>query len=239
MAVFDNACSFDLETTGIDVTQDRIVTAACLDINMTSGQRTLFNWLANPGIEIPEGAVSVHGITTDYARAHGEDHDKVLYEVIEHIYSAWRAGAVLIVYNAAYDLSMLHVLSNGDFNIRGPVIDPFVIDKGVDRYRKGKRKLVNICEHYGIEFNEAYAHAADYDCLKAAEAAHAMLNGTWTFSNGQPSSDLRELYKQQISWKQEQHDSLKDYFAKQGKTVDGDGLWPVQQIAIDAAAARR
>ena len=222
-------CSFDLETTGVDVTIDRIVTAACLDIDTQTPSTNMHTWLANPGIDIPTGASDVHGITTEIAQRDGRDHDEVLQEVINHIRSAWQQGAALVVYNAAFDLSMLHVLSGGDFTIDGPVIDPLVIDKGIDRYRRGSRKLVNVAAHYGIEFNEDEAHAADADCLAAARVAWKMLEQNLVTDN------LEELMYLQERWKQEQFSSLADYLARKGETIDGDGGWPIQQVAFDAA----
>lgn len=226
-------CSFDLETTGVDVTTDRVVTAACLDIDTESNSQTLHTWLADPGVEIPTEASDVHGITTDIARRDGEDHDKVIDEVIAHIYDSWKQGAALVVYNAAYDLSMLHVLSHGAFNIHGPVIDPYIIDRGVEPYRRGKRKLVNLCEAYGVEFNEAEAHAADYDCLKAAELAQQQLDGR-NFSGGVPSEDMRELYMQQVGWYRDWFVGFKDWMVSQGRSIDGDEVWPIQRRAQEA-----
>lgn len=221
-------CSFDLETTGVDVTSDRIVTAACLDIDTQAPSKNMHTWLANPGIDIPTEASNVHGITTDIARRDGQDHDAVLWEVINHIRSAWDMGAALVVYNAAFDLSMLHVLSDGDFTIDGPVIDPLVIDKGIDKYRKGSRKLVNVAAHYGIEFDENEAHAADADCLAAARVAWKMLESNLV------TDDLDELMYLQKTWRSEQFTSLASYLSSKGQQIDGDDNWPIQQIAFDA-----
>lgn len=222
-------CSFDLETTGVDVTSDRIVTAACLDIDTQAPSTNMHTWLANPGIDIPVEASDVHGITTEIAQRDGQDHDTVLWEVIEHIRSAWDAGAALVVYNASFDLSMLHVLSGGEFTIDGPVIDPLVIDKGIDKYRKGSRKLVNVAAHYGIDFNEDEAHAADADCLAAARVAWKMLEKNLVTDN------LDELMYMQQAWRTEQFTSLASYLASKGQQIDGDDKWPIQQIAFDAA----
>lgn len=224
-------CSFDLETTGIDVTTDKIVTGACVDIDATSGSTVLHEWLANPGIDIPQGASDVHGVTTEIAKRDGRDHDTVLWEIINHIYSAWDAGATLVVYNAAYDLSMLYVLSQGQFDYRrGPIVDPLVLDKHFDKYRKGSRKLVNVAEHYGIVFDEDSAHAADADALASARVAYQMANKFYPHTWPSTSDALHAI---QAAAKLEQFTSLKNYFERQGKVVDGDGLWPVQQIALD------
>lgn len=227
----DLLCSFDLETTGVDPLTDRIVTSACVDIDVTNGNSNLHEWLADPGIDIPTGASDVHGITTDYAREHGRDHDTVLGEIIDHIYSAWDAGASLVVYNASFDLTMLYALSKGAFQIRGPVIDPLVLDKKFDTYRKGNRKLVTVAGHYGIHLSEDDAHAADADALAAARIV-------WKMANVHHASkfprDVQALMQLQEKAKMKQFNSLKSYFERQGKTIDGDGGWPIQHAALQA-----
>jgi DNA polymerase-3 subunit epsilon len=58
--------AFDIETTGVNPESDRIVTAA---VSLLGGGQPAehLSWLVDPGIEIPAGASSVHGITTERA----------------------------------------------------------------------------------------------------------------------------------------------------------------------------
>ncbi|WP_216073799.1 hypothetical protein, partial [Acinetobacter baumannii] len=77
-------------------------------------------------------------------------------------------GLTLIVYNAAYDLSVLRALT-GDFTVDGPVFDPFVIDRVKDKWRKGKRTLGDVSAHYGVTLENA--HEATSDALAAARIA--------------------------------------------------------------------
>ena len=63
--------TFDLETTGVDVTTARIVTASLILLDPQGNVVRRGEWLADPGVEIPAGAAAVHGITTEYAREHG------------------------------------------------------------------------------------------------------------------------------------------------------------------------
>lgn len=58
---------FDTETTGVDVTTDRIVTAA-LVFREPGQEDKVMSWIINPGIEIPQGSIDVHGITNERAR---------------------------------------------------------------------------------------------------------------------------------------------------------------------------
>ena len=93
--------TFDLETTGVDVTTARIVTASLLLLNPDGSVQRAGEWLANPGIEIPEGAASVHGITTEYARSHGQPAQQVIWEGAGAIGSLFLDGIPVIAFNAA------------------------------------------------------------------------------------------------------------------------------------------
>ncbi|MDN5684147.1 3'-5' exonuclease [Corynebacterium glyciniphilum] len=214
--------SFDLETTGTDPLTARIVTSALISIN--GRQRDDLEMLADPGIPIPEGAAKVHGISTEYAREHGRPHDEVLAETIERIRAGWRDGATLIVYNAAYDLTVLRSL-DPTFTVDGLVVDPLVIDKAKDPYRKGKRQLEPVCAHWGVTLDNA--HEATADALAAARVA-------WKLARAYPeltevSAD--ELMLNQATWHYESQSGLKKYFEEKGQTdraATVNTSWPVQ-----------
>ena len=57
-------CFFDLETTGINVSNDRIVEISVLKI-YPNGNKESRTWLVNPGIKIPQEAINVHGISNE------------------------------------------------------------------------------------------------------------------------------------------------------------------------------
>ncbi|MGD2005016.1 MAG: 3'-5' exonuclease [Flavobacteriaceae bacterium] len=57
-------CFFDLETTGIDISKDRIVEMAAIKLN-PDGSKEERLWLVNPEQPIPPEASAVHGITDD------------------------------------------------------------------------------------------------------------------------------------------------------------------------------
>ena len=57
-------CFFDLETTGVNVVNDRIVEIAVLKL-LPNGNKEGKTWLINPEMPIPKGASDVHGITDD------------------------------------------------------------------------------------------------------------------------------------------------------------------------------
>lgn len=226
--------AFDLETTGIDVETARIVTASVVVINPSTGAVDTTEWLANPGVDIPAGATAVHGITTEMARESGQDPDDVCAELDDLLHNAgWDQGNAVIAYNAAYDLSVLdrelarHWPAAGRFaDDHGPVIDPFVIDKHCDRYRRGSRKLIDTAKHYGVEFDAGDAHGAAADALAAARIA-------WKLAKVYPEigkMPLAELHANQVEWHAEQAAGLQAYWAKQGKTEQVPTEWPVRLV---------
>jgi DNA polymerase-3 subunit epsilon len=60
-------CFFDLETTGVNVSLDRIVEISVLKI-FPNGNKESKTWLVNPGVPIPSEASNIHGITNDIVK---------------------------------------------------------------------------------------------------------------------------------------------------------------------------
>lgn len=214
-----NMLSFDLETTGTDPKTCRIVTSAMISIE--GRERKDQELLADPGVDIPEQATAVHGITTEYARENGRPHDEVLAQTIATIRGAWQRGATLVVYNAPYDLSVLRALEPS-FTVDGLVFDPLVVDRAMDPYRKGKRRLENVCEHYGIELTNA--HEATADAVAAARVA-------WKLAKKYPQlaqNSGEELMVSQAQWFYESQIKLQEWFNSKGRGVTVGTSWPVQ-----------
>ena len=59
-----NLCVFDIESTGLDVSQDRIVEISILKVT-PEGEETELTLRINPEIEISEESTSIHGITQE------------------------------------------------------------------------------------------------------------------------------------------------------------------------------
>lgn len=199
----------DTETTGVDVASDRIVTVSVGSFTPGDKAARDMTWLVAVDIEIDPAATEVHKITTEHAREHGIPANKALTEVVDVLAELWSPDVPLIGFNSAFDLSILDHETrrwlNRPFPIRGPVIDGLVIDKAVDKYRRGSRKLVDTCRHYGIELTEA--HTSDADTLAAMRLA-------WKLGKRYPhigSMPLVELHKRQVGWFREQQLSYARY----------------------------
>ncbi|MEU9865520.1 3'-5' exonuclease [Streptomyces sp. NPDC047971] len=216
-------CGFDLETTGIDVDNDRIVTACVVQCG--GGQPTASaTWLANPGIDIPEQAAAVHGISTEKARTEGRPAAEVVAEVLAALGQIITAGIPVVAMNARFDLTMLD-REAARYGLAplpaGPVVDPFVIDKATDKYRKGKRRLTDLCAHYEVSIGEA--HTADADAIAACRVA-------WRQGSRVPrlaAMSLAELHAAQVEWAAEQAASLQQYLRKSDPAAYCPPEWPL------------
>lgn len=215
---------FDLETTGIEVESARIVTAhvGLIDARGTSIVQGV--WLADPGVEIPAGAAAVHGITTERARADGRPAGEVVAEIIAAVEAVFARGLPLVIYNAPYDLTVLdrearrHGLASP---VIGNVVDPLVIDKALDTYRKGKRTLEVSAELYGVALTDAHDAAAD--AIAAGRLAQAMAR---RFPD-ELAISAEELHRKQVRWCADQASSFEDYMRRtRNPAFSADGRWP-------------
>ena len=219
---------FDLETTGIDVETARIVTAHVGLIDASGATVAHGEWLADPGIEIPEQASAVHGISTERARAEGRPAADVVAEIVAAIRAVFARGVPLVVYNAPYDLTLLDrearrhgVEPLGEVSEIGCVVDPLVIDKAVDTYRKGKRTLEAAAGVYGVSLDDA--HDAGADAVAAGRVAQAMA-ARYPDRLDVPVTELHDL---QIGWCASQADSFQQYMRRaKDPTFTAHGDWP-------------
>ncbi|MFI0165472.1 3'-5' exonuclease [Streptomyces sp. NPDC017095] len=226
---------FDLETTGTDPHEARIVTGAVIEVRAGEpvGRR---EWLADPGVEIPADAVAVHGISTERATAEGRPADQVADAIADVLTGYWRTGVPVVAYNAAFDLTLLaaelrrHGLPSLTDRLGGadpaPVVDPYTIDRWVDRYRRGKRNLEAVCAEYGIVLGAA--HDATADALAAARLASAIAGRHPKIASLGPA----ELHRHQIEWYAQWAADFQAFLRRKGDpTAVVDGAWPLRKTA--------
>lgn len=232
---------FDLETTGVDVFTDRIVSAFTCRVEVGKGVSDENKWLVNPGIPIPEAATAVHGITDEQA-ADGTPAAEAVEQIADHLAAAMTEGVPVVGWNLAYDLTLLEAelrrydlpsLADRLGRPIGPVVDGFLLDKQLDRYRKGSRKLVDVAAHYGITLLQQDAHGAKADAMAAARVIYRIAQTNEHIA----LSPLGELHAQQQQWAAAQAASFREYLQRQGKPCDDvDGTWPVRPVTTAAAA---
>ncbi|MFG3020148.1 3'-5' exonuclease [Streptomyces sp. NPDC048254] len=226
---------FDLETTGTDPREARIVTGAVIEVRAGQelGRR---EWLADPGVEIPAEAVAVHGISNERAAAEGRPADQVADALADVLTGYWKTGVPVVAYNATFDLTLLsaelrrHGLPSLSDRLGGldpaPVIDPYTIDRWVDRYRRGKRNLEAVCAEYGITL--VAAHNASADALAAARLAGAIADRHPKIAALGPA----ELHRRQVEWYAEWAADFQSFLRRKGEAdAVVDGAWPLRELA--------
>jgi len=220
---------FDTETTGISTERDRIVTAALVH---RAGDGTVREqaWLIDPGVEIPSTATAVHGITTEQARAQGVQPAGALEEIAAELAAALARGVPLLGFNVAYDLRILEaeLARHGLVGLAArlgrevtPVIDPLVIDRAVDRYRKGKRTLSDLMAVYGVTAADNL-HNATVD-VRVSIAVFDALAASYPAVNTKP---LDQLHQWQTVEHRQWAERLNEFFRSKGRAADVDTTWP-------------
>ncbi|WP_030160964.1 exonuclease domain-containing protein [Glycomyces sp. NRRL B-16210] len=211
---------FDTETTGVDVAGDRIVQAALI---AEAGPST---WLIDPGVPIPPGATRVHGITDEKVKAEGAAPEAALREVADALRAAIEAEVPIVAFRAGFDCTLLsyelerHGLPQLAWD-RAAIIDPSVLDKRVDRYRRGKRTLGVTAAHYGV------AHAQAHSAVGDAEATVALARAIGAMYPEVGGLTPRDLHDSQVRWHAEDAASLEEYFRRKGREETVDRRWPL------------
>lgn len=141
-----------------------------------------------------------------------------------------------MAYNAAFDLTLLsaelrrHSLPSLRDRLGGldpaPVVDPYTIDRSVDRYRRGKRNLEAVCGEYGVPFDAA--HDASADALAAARLARAIALRHPKVAALGPA----ELHRSQIEWYAEWAADFQAFLRRKGDPdAVVDAVWPLRESA--------
>ena len=158
-------CFFDLETTGIDITKDRIVEISILKV-YPNGNKESKTWLVNPTIPIPKAASDVHGSTDE--RVAGEPTFKELAKQIHNMIK----DSDLAGYNSdRFDIPLLAeemLRAEVDFDLGNRVS----VDVQTIFHKMEQRTLSAAYKFYcGKDLIDAHTASADtnatYEILKA------------------------------------------------------------------------
>lgn len=269
---------FDTETTGVNPHDDRIVTAAV--VHHKPGDRPrIIQWIIDPEVDIPDEAAAVHGWTRqrldetlagrqaarirDGRIAH-LTRDAALFEIAGQLGLAMHTKTPVVAANAAFDLTLIEAeltrhgidtLASRPAGVTG-VVDPMIIDKQHDPYRKSCYKAAGCdpetkhhecggcrggkhrCGGCGSTDRTLTSLCAHYGVRLAADGAHdastdalAALRLAVKLAGLWPEIarwKLGTLHQHQVTWRRQQCDSLRAFFDKTG--IEHDGIcpeWPV------------
>lgn len=154
-------CFFDLETTGTNVSQDRIVEISVLKI-YPNGNKESKTWLVNPEMQIPEEVVAIHGISNE--KVANEPTFKMLSK---SIYQMIKDSDLAGFNSDRFDIPLLaeEMLRSGvDFDLK----NMSSVDVQTIFHKMEKRNLSAAYKFYcGKELDNA--HSAEADTLATYE----------------------------------------------------------------------
>jgi len=156
-------CFFDLEATGVSVTQDRIVEISILKV-FPNGNRESKTWLVNPGMQMSDEVIAIHGISNEKV-ANEPGFKELAHRVLDMIKDSDLAG-----YNSnRYDI---------------PLLAEEFLRAGID-FEMGKRVAIDVQKEqrtltaaykFYCEKELINAHSAEADTLATYEILKSQLD---------------------------------------------------------------
>jgi DNA polymerase-3 subunit epsilon len=158
---------FDLETTGVNVAQDRIVEISVIKLNSDGTEETLTE-LVNPGMPIPAETAAIHGITDDKVA------DKPTFKQLATKIKEFIGNSDLSGFNCLkFDVPLLieeFLRNDEDFDMKGRKI----VDVQNIFHKLEQRTLVAAYKFY-CDGDLTNAHSAEADTRATMEVLIAQI----------------------------------------------------------------
>jgi len=173
----------DTETTGLEPRLgNRIIEIGCVEVidRKVTGNR--YHQYINPERDSEEGALEVHGITTEFLA------DKPVFADIVDDFLNFIRGAELVIHNAPFDVGFinheLNLLNQPQNHVENicTVIDTLVLARKM--HPGQKNNLDALCKRYDIDNSQRDLHGALLDAEILAETYLAMTGGQTVLSLG-------------------------------------------------------
>jgi DNA polymerase III subunit epsilon len=166
----------DTETTGLSpATGDRIVELGCVELlnrKLTGNNK---HYYLNPERESDEGALRVHGLTTEFLS------DKPKFAEIADDFLAYIAGAdEIIIHNAPFDVGFLEAElkragKNRFTSVAAKVVDSLAMAK--HQYPGKRNSLDALCDRLGVDNSARKLHGALLDAELLADVYIGLTRG--------------------------------------------------------------
>ena len=171
----------DPETTGLEPQQGhRIIEIGCVELINRKLTGRHFHQYINPEREIDEGALAVHGISSEFLA------DKPVMAQVVDAFLEFVSGAELIIHNAPFDVGFInHELARLDAGL-GRIEDVCTIldSLAMARYKHPgqKNSLDALCKRYQVDNSQRNLHGALLDAEILADVYLAMTGGQTSLS---------------------------------------------------------
>jgi len=165
----------DTETTGLEVSQgNRILEIGCVEVVDRRLTQKHYHQYVNPGRDSEEGALNVHGITTEFLK------DKPKFSAVWDDFLAFIEGAELIIHNAPFDVAFI----NEEMRLISPrlgkltdyctILDSLTLAK--QKHPGQKNNLDALCRRYDVDNSQRELHGALLDAEILADV-YLLLTG--------------------------------------------------------------
>lgn len=161
-------CFFDLETTGTDISKDRIVEISILKV-YPNGNKESRTWLVNPERPIPAACTAVHGITDEKVA-----NEPTFKELSAQVYAMIKDSDLAGFNSDRFDIPLLVeelLRADIDFDMKSRVS----VDIQTIFHKKEERTLSAAYKFYCGQTLEN-AHSAEADTLATYEILKAQLD---------------------------------------------------------------
>lgn len=168
----------DTETTGLEPAEGhRIIEIGCVELINRRASNNRYQQYINPGREIDQGAMEVHGITNEMLA------DKPTFADVAKDMLEFIQGAELIIHNAPFDVGFLNnefsLMANGKAPLRVEdfcsVVDTLKLARGM--HPGQKNDLDSLCRRYNVDNSHRTLHGALLDAEILADVYLAMTGG--------------------------------------------------------------
>ena len=182
----------DTETTGLEVSEGhRIIEVGCVELINRRITQNHFHYYLNPERDIDQGAVEVHGLTSQFLA------DKPRFAEIAPDLLNYLQDAELIIHNAPFDVGFLDAeLSRTDKKWLGLAKSCQITDT-LQMARKlhpgQKNNLDALCKRYQVDNSQRELHGALLDAEILAEVYLAMTGGQATLTLGGQNTGSSEV----------------------------------------------
>jgi DNA polymerase-3 subunit epsilon len=178
----------DTETTGLESSQGhRIIEIGCVELVNRKLTGNHYHQYINPQREIDQGAIEVHGITSEFLA------DKPLFEQVARDFIEYVAGAELIIHNAPFDLGFLNSelrrLESGRAKLEEdcPIIDTLLMARA--KHPGQRNNLDALCQRYYVDNSQRDLHGALLDAEILADVYLLMTGGQTTLQLSDTGAD--------------------------------------------------
>lgn len=170
----------DTETTGLDPKLgNRVIEIGCVELLHRQRSGNNFHLYLNPGRDSEEGALGVHGLTTEFLS------DKPKFADVVADFLDYINGAEVFIHNAPFDIGFLNAelntlgLPKFETHVAG-IVDTLVQAKQM--YPGKRNSLDALCERHGISNLHRTLHGALLDAELLADVYLAMSRGQGSLS---------------------------------------------------------